>query len=145
VNVAPAGLTAARYQGTLTAQASGYATATARVTLDVHGLLVSTSADRSSATPLGGRTVAGRTYVFTKPDSGATQVRFWFDNPTMSGTPRKVEKNAPWDFAGSDASGAAIAFDTTRVANGVHEITAAIDLVGGGTLVVSERFTVANG
>jgi len=106
-------------------------------------LLVSRSSNRSSPTSLAGQTVSGNVYVFTSPDSGVLRVRFYLDNPTMSGTPRQVENNAPYDFAGGSVS-AANPFNTTTVANGSHTITAAIDLSAGGTQVLQATFTVAN-
>ena len=42
-----------------------------------------------------GATVAGNIAVFTSPTTDATQVRFWLDNPTATGTPRLTENFAP--------------------------------------------------
>src|SRR5207302_7210168 len=53
-------------------------------------LQVSAAADRSASSALQGQTVAGTIYVFTSPASGVTRVRFWLDNPQMSGTPRQT-------------------------------------------------------
>jgi hypothetical protein len=79
------------------------------------------------------------------PDEPAiTRVRFWLDNPQMSGTPTKTENNAPWDFAGSLTNGNANPYDTTKISNGSHTITAAADLSGGGTETLNAEFTVSN-
>ena len=107
-------------------------------------LVVSSAPDRSAPAALDGRGVSGPIYVFVAPDAGASQVRFWLDNPTASGTPRKTEKNAPWDFAGSAPDGSALPFDTTSLADGVHTITAAVTLSTGGSEVVTSSFTVGN-
>jgi hypothetical protein len=104
-------------------------------------LLVSLSPDRSAPASLAGASVSGNIYVFTSPQTGATQVRFWLDNPQMTGAPRQVENNPPHDFAGGTVA-TANPFDTSKVSAGGHTITAAIDLVGGGTEVVSATFTV---
>src|SRR5688500_8907501 len=53
-------------------------------------LLVSASPDRSAPAPLDGGTAQGRIHVFVAPEAGASQVRFWLDNPIMSGTPRRT-------------------------------------------------------
>ena len=107
-------------------------------------LQVSAAADRSASSALQGRTVAGTIYVFVSPASGVTRVRFWLDNPQMSGTPRQTEGAAPWDFAGTATNGTANPTNTTTIANGSHTITAAVDKSAGGTDVLSSTFTVGN-
>ena len=107
-------------------------------------LQVSSAADRSGAGALQGGTVSGTTYVFVSPATGVTRVRFWLDNPQMTGTPRQTEGLAPWDFAGTAANGTANPFGTTALANGQHTITAAIDKSTGGTDVLSATFTTSN-
>ena len=107
-------------------------------------LQVSAAADRSASSALQGQTVAGTIYVFTSPASGVTRVRFWLDNPQMSGTPRQTEGAAPWDFAGTAANGTANPTNTTTIPNGSHTITAAVDKSAGGTDMLSSTFTVGN-
>src|SRR5438552_2215922 len=107
-------------------------------------LQLSAAADRSASSALQGQTVAGTIYVFTSPASGVTRVRFWLDNPQMSGTPRQTEGAAPWDFAGTAANGTANPTNTTTIPNGSHTITAAVDKSAGGTDVLSSTFTVGN-
>jgi poly(hydroxyalkanoate) depolymerase family esterase len=110
----------------------------------VFDVSLSTSANRSAPVPLQGRTVSGTIYVFTSPDTGVTQVRFYLDNPQRTGTPIKTEGLAPWDFAGTAGDGTANPYGTTTLANGPHSITAAIDKSGGGTDVATATFTVSN-
>jgi subtilisin family serine protease len=109
-----------------------------------YDLSLSTSANRSSASPLQGQTVAGTIYVFVSPATGVTQTRFWLDNPQMTGSPIKTEWTAPWDFAGTASNGDANPYSTTALANGSHTISVAIDKTGGGTDIVSATFSVAN-
>ena len=111
---------------------------------DTHAILFSTAPTRASPIALAGASVAGSIYVFTGPDTGVTRVRFFLDNPGMTGPPRRTESNAPFDFAGTATNGAAQPFNTAQVANGAHVITAALDLAAGGTEVVSATFTFAN-
>jgi large repetitive protein len=107
-------------------------------------LLSSNSSNRSGPTPLDGSTVSGKIYVFTSPDtSDISRVRFYLDNPTATGTPRRTENIAPYDFAGGTTT-AATAFDTATIADGSHSITAAVDLTSGTTEVVTATFTVVN-
>jgi len=129
------GLLAATFAaGSLSAEASAYS------------LLVSSSADRSNAAPLEGKTVSGDVYVFVSPSSGVTEVRFYLDDPQRQGTPIKTEGAAPWDFAGtnSDTAKTARPYDSKLLVNGQHTITAAIDKSAGGTDVISSSFTVSN-
>ena len=107
-------------------------------------LQVSTASNRSAPVGLDGRTVSGTIYVFASPEAGATQVRFWLDNPAMTGTPTKSESNPPWDFAGTATNGAANPSNTNNLSDGSHSITASVTLSGGGTEVVTATFTVDN-
>jgi hypothetical protein len=140
VTAAAAGLAAGQHTGTITVSATGATPATAAAALNVHGIVMSTSPDRSAPVPLDSRTVAGRIYVYTLPHAGPTQVRFWLDDPAMAGTPRKVENGAPWDFAGTASDGSALPFDTSKLTPGQHTITAAIDVPGGATIVTDATF-----
>ena len=106
-------------------------------------LLVSKSSNRSDPIPLEGETVSGKIYVFVSTAEDADRVNFFLDDPAMTGSPDQTENNHPWDFAGGSPS-TANAFKTWNVSNGLHTITAEIEPVGGGTVVVSETFTVDN-
>jgi hypothetical protein len=112
-----------------------------------YSLLVSTSSTRANPVSLDGATVKGKIYVFTKPDtSDISRVRFWLDNSQHTGTPRKSETSAPYDFAGtsSDATRTAKPFDTATLTDGQHTITASVDLATGTSEIVNAAFTVAN-
>ena len=111
--------------------------------VSAYGLQVSTGADRSGASNLDGTSVAGNIHVFTAPDTGVSQVAFWLDDPGMTGAPTRVEKVAPFDFAGGTV-GAANPLDTTKLADGQHTITAKLALADGATGVINAAFTVAN-
>ena len=108
-----------------------------------HELRVSGARDRSGSIPLAGLEASGGIYTFLVPTADAREVRFYLDDPTLSRAPRRVERNAPYDFAGGSAS-TALPFDTRRLADGVHRITAQVVLLSGGTAVVDASFTVAN-
>jgi Purple acid Phosphatase, N-terminal domain/Calcineurin-like phosphoesterase len=147
LTIDPAGLAPGIHRATVHASAAGARSATLPVTLTVtepHELRTSTASDRSAAAPLQDQILRGTNYVFVAPQTGATQVRFYLDDPSMVNAPRKVEKNAPWDFAGTAADGSALGLDTTRLADGTHTITAAVDLAGGGTRVLTATFTIDN-
>jgi len=104
----------------------------------------STSSGRSGEATLEGAIVSGKVYVFARPEHAVSEVRFWLDDPGMSGAPRQTEKYSPYDFAGSGSSGLANPFDTAKVPDGEHTITAEYRLSGGGSEVVSAGFTVKN-
>ena len=107
-------------------------------------LRVSASADRPGPQPLEGATLAGKAYVFSLPDTGVTEVKFWLDNPTMTGTPSMTERSAPYDFAGGAKSGAANPLATTALSNGQHKITASVLFSDGHREVTTATFTVDN-
>lgn len=103
---------------------------------------VSSSPDRSSARTLAGATVSGQVAVFAAPSSSVTRVRFWLDDPYRRSTPRTVEYQAPWDFAGTAADGRAYTFDTTTVPSGTHTITAEVRYSTGRTATTTHSFKV---
>jgi acid phosphatase type 7 len=145
------GLAPGTYSATVTASSSGLTNAQLAVSLQVteapgtRALMVSKQANRSSPVALAGSTQSDNIFVFVPNDPAITRVRFWLDNPQMSGTPTKTENGAPWDFAGTNTgNGLANAYDTTKISNGSHTIAAAIDLSGGGTEALNAAFTVSN-
>ena len=91
-------------------------------------LLSSSAANRSSPAPLQGKTVSGNIYVFLSPDTSVTQARFYLDNTARTGTPNQTEGIKPYDFAGTAGDGTASPYDTTKIANGQHTITVAVDV-----------------
>jgi beta-mannanase len=116
---------------------------TSAFTVANYSLMLSKSSSRSSAVALGGQTVSGNIYVFVSPDTGIKQVRFYLDNASASGTPTQTENSGPYDFAGG-AVDAATPYDTKKLSNGSHTLTAAIDLSTGGTTKFTSSFTVNN-
>jgi large repetitive protein len=108
-------------------------------------LLVSTRADRANPEPLEGKDFArGRDiYAFTDPGVGVQRVRFFLDDPFMTGAPRRTETGAPHDFNGTASNGTALPFNTSGLSIGSHTITAAVDKNGGGTQVLNGAFTVS--
>jgi N-acetylneuraminic acid mutarotase/glucose/arabinose dehydrogenase len=109
-----------------------------------YDVLLSTSSDRSSPVSLDGLTVSGNIYVFTSPDTGVKNVKFWLDNPQMTGAATKSENGAPYDFAGTANNGSALPYDTSKLPDGPHSITARVELSAGGAEVVTATFNVNN-
>lgn len=118
------------------------------------GLWVSSGPTRPQARRLAGTFVSNNIFVFVAAPADAARVRFFLDHPQdaledpqVAGTPLTIDAEAPFDFAGTaaDARRSARPFDARRLANGLHTITAAIDLKGGGTEVISARFRVHHG
>ena len=123
-----------------------------RVTLDstftvanttTHSLQVSSAADRSSSVSLSGATLSGRRYVFlgTANDAiaGLSSVTF-----TVDGIPISRDSTAPYDLLGSHRDGTALPLDTRLLRRGKHRITAIVTLSGGGRVVYTADFQVAN-
>jgi hypothetical protein len=105
-------------------------------------LRVSTSSTRSNSKLLHGARVARTIYVFVPKGSGITGVRFFIDE-VPDGTPFMVEANAPWDFAGTRSTGAAVGWYSRRRKNGTRTITAVIKTASG-TRTTKSTFTIAN-
>jgi hypothetical protein len=108
-------------------------------------IVMSTSADRSSPVGRDGQTVSGNIYVFVTPPTGISQVRFFLDDPTMSGAPDRTDSAAPFDLVGNAKGGNALPFDTTGLGNGAHSVSAQIIPTAGGTAATTATFTVSNG
>jgi hypothetical protein len=108
-----------------------------RVSGRTYQLVVSRSPDRSSRLPLTGRLLNGRVYVFASPDTGVERLRFVLDAD-------RAERAAPFDLAGSTPEGRARPLDTTRLENGLHTLTAVLDLSDGGTATARASFSVFN-
>lgn len=145
----PAGLPPGPHSATVTVTADGHVAATVRVDLSVlappgqYDLWVSSNADRSAAVPLAGATVDGSVRIFTGPDDGVTSVSFWVDDPGRTRSPYRTENTAPYDLAGGSVE-KATAYDTRRLSDGAHTVTAVLTLAAGGTAVVESTFQVAN-
>jgi hypothetical protein len=107
-------------------------------------LAVSSSPDRSRRVPLTGHLLAGRVYVFANPDTDVERVRFVLDAPSPSQASGRSEGVVPFALAGSTPQGRARPLDTTLLDNGLHTLTAVLDLLDGGTATARASFSVFN-
>ena len=114
---------------------------------------VSTYPDRGRDVSLESKeVVSGTIFGFTKAERSIGKVRYFVDapkaaleHPKVAGTPLITEGAAPYDLAGTAADGTAKPFDTTKLANGKHMLTTAVDNADGTTDVVNTPFIVYNG
>lgn len=103
-------------------------------------LMVSDTRDRANSRSLDGATVTGPLYAFAMPAIAIRRVAFWLDDPTPNspiGVPLTIEYLAPFDLAGTSASGDALAYDTRTLASGSHTVSARVMLTSGSTLPVT--------
>jgi hypothetical protein len=107
-------------------------------------LALSLSADRSNAVGLDGSTVKGNIYVFVKSSSSLDKVDFYVDGRWQVKLPVHTETSPPFDFAGTAASGVALPYDTTKLADGSHTIRAVLTRSDGRTSSRRGTFEVAN-
>lgn len=107
-------------------------------------ILVSRSVDRANPSSLHGATLKGVVYVFLSSPDSVKKAEFFLDDPAMAGTPRQIDRWAPFDFAGTEHRGRARAFRTSEIPDGTHEVTARLTLDGGARKRVSARFRVGN-
>ncbi len=73
--------------------------------------------------------------MFTRPDNGVSRVKFYLDDPSMSSSPYNIQNYAPYEFTSND---------TTQMTDGLHYLTAMIELDEGGNEVVTSTFFVSN-
>jgi len=111
---------------------------------DPYVLRVSQRADRAGAIPLAGSALTGSAFVFLANSAPVTRVDFYLDDAMATGTPVQGEKAAPYDFRGGTVTNA-VAWDTRKVADGAHTITAKVSLPTGAPVLVTAGFTVVNG
>jgi hypothetical protein len=103
-------------------------------------LMVSDTRDRANSRSLDGATVTGPLHAFAMPAIAIRRVAFWLDDPTPNspiGVPLTIEYLAPFDLAGTSASGDALAYDTRTLASGSHTVSARVMLTSGSTLPVT--------
>ncbi|MEX2377599.1 MAG: hypothetical protein WD848_06170 [Dehalococcoidia bacterium] len=99
-------------------------------------LVMSAVSDRSSSETLtDGMTLRGEAFISLEDAPNAAgspinNVTFFFDDPQMVGPPVQFEQRVPWDFKGGSVTHAN-PFDTTRVSDGVHVVTALISYQDG--------------
>ncbi|HSJ35610.1 MAG TPA: BACON domain-containing protein [Acidimicrobiia bacterium] len=108
------------------------------------GLFFSPNSDRQPATELNGQTFSGNAYIFAGPDAGVNQTRFYVNDPSASGSAYRVEDFSKFDLEGTAPTGNAYPFDTFKLKNGTHTVTAVMVLSGGGTETHTENIRVSN-
>ena len=118
--------------------------ALAATTSSPYTLQASKSSGRTAPANLAGSTVSGSVYLFLTPPSGVSEVDFWLDNASLSGTPTHVERSAPLDFVGTTSTGSAKPWDSTKVANGPHSISVKV-VTSSAKTTLTVTFAVANG
>lgn len=107
-------------------------------------LQISSSSDRDGAQALSGAVLSDDAFVFATGTEGARSVAFWLDNPAATGTPTFVDRVAWHDYAGTASDGDANAWDTSKVTDGQHTITADVTLADGTHAMVTAPFVIDN-
>lgn len=108
-------------------------------------LAVSERPDRTDPVALDGATVTGVVHVFVDGAPASTgRVRFFLDDPDLTGSPVKVERRAPWDLAGTAGDGTARGYDTSTLAPGEHSLVAEVTDADGTVRIVTATFAVAD-
>jgi hypothetical protein len=99
---------------------------------------VSRDSSRGAARGLSGASLSGNSYVFVPKATGITAVSFYLDGRS---TPIRTDHAVPWDLVGSNATGAALPYDTAKLSSGSHRLTARISR-GPSVSTVTAAFTV---
>jgi hypothetical protein len=107
-------------------------------------LALSLNPDRSGAVRLDGSAVRGKIYVFVENSEALEKVDFYLDRRWRTKPPVQTDTNPPFDLAGTAADGAALPYDTTKLADGPHTIRAVLTWSDGTSSRQRGDFTVAN-
>ncbi len=112
----------------------------------VPALSLSPSSSRVPALALDGAAISGDVYVTVAgADRDDTDhVLFHIDDPEAAGEPHRFEGNWPFDLEGTSGDGTAVPFDTDRLANGNHTLTATVTRTDGEVQTVTATFEVRN-
>ncbi|MBY6188321.1 metallophosphoesterase [Marinobacter hydrocarbonoclasticus] len=103
-------------------------------------LMWSATADRANPQPLNGPTLSGDIYVFIDRDDGLDQVRFSIDGNLV-----QTENNAPWDLGGTESNKDARPYDSAKLSDGTHTISATLIPISGDNIELSGTLVVNNG
>ncbi|MBT8351536.1 MAG: VCBS repeat-containing protein, partial [Deltaproteobacteria bacterium] len=106
-------------------------------------LLVSSMPDRSSSEALQDSNLAGWIYVFLSFEVDIQRVSFYLDDPEMERPPYNVDILPPFDLAGTSSEGGALAFDTSGLIEGTHEIAVLIELTTMDSIFLRSTFEVS--
>ena len=99
----------------------------------------SSSASRASARPLNGAMITGSLFATIPSDPSIAAVEFYLDDTDLAGSPRRIDRAAPFDFVGGTST-SATAFDTRALASGSHTITALITHTDADVTIVETTF-----
>ncbi len=109
-----------------------------------YGLKFSRQANRAAPVfDLAGATVSDIIYAFMLPEQHVERVRYWLNDPQRTGQWQQLENAPPYDFEGGRVN-AANPFETRKISNGAHTITAEVLLDDGTEFVFDTSFTVNN-
>jgi len=108
------------------------------------GVLLSDAPNRSSPISLEGATVQGPVHIFDSAGTNTRSVRFFVDDPSMSGAPFRSDGDRPFDLAGTAVDGDANPYDSSQLADGPHTITVERTDRSGRRSTRTVTFTVAN-
>jgi len=108
-------------------------------------LVFNTNPERDNPSPLQSGNLSELVYIELLSSSQIKNVAFYLDsNPGSTSNARQIERNAPYDFAGTNSSNAPLAFDTKSVSNGAHTIFALITFENGTNTTVRSDFNILN-
>jgi hypothetical protein len=114
-------------------------------------LRLSKSPTRKPAADLTGMTLAGDVYIFTSDASGTSaltgiqEVRYWLDDPKMTGAPIRIDSRSAFDLVGTAGDGSAEAWDTSKVPGGLHTLTQSVKTSSGAVRIFTAPFGIDNG
>jgi hypothetical protein len=106
----------------------------------IYDLMLSKSADRSTAVLLDGAGIDGSIYVFVEPVTDIKRVDFYID-----GSLQHTENLAPYDLAATADNGLAVPFDTSALSQGTHTFSAQVTKTDGTSETIAAKASVYGG
>jgi len=103
---------------------------------------VSSSADRSNAAPLAGRSVNGKVAIFVTGDTSVERISFYLDSVDRGWI--ATDHTVPFDMLNSRKGSSAPLFDTAQWSKGSHNLIAAITYKSGRRVETKVPFTVGS-
>ncbi|NHC14407.1 Kelch repeat-containing protein [Motilibacter deserti] len=153
VTVDPAGLPVGTSSGSVTVTAPSLPQLVVPVTVEVpagpgdasYSVVYSSNAKRTAPVALAGAALSGSAvYPFLSPDTGVTSVSWYLDDPAAAGEPVRVDATSPFDYAPGSVTHSSAPFNTAKIPDGPHTITAKVESAAGVKLVAAS-FTTSNG
>jgi len=102
-------------------------------------LMFSTNSNRSGARALDGATLNASVAIFVPAEADMVAATFWLDDPLRKGSPKRIDLEAPFDYAAPKSNGSA---NLVKFSRGQHKVTVMLMFTDGFIDTFTATFTV---